>query len=365
MVTGQRKMKQLIFSNIHLGILISYQSKLFLVLIILLTFLMAVPTHAQGNQAYDLIDQVNSLRAANGLPPLQTDGSLMYAAQLHSEYQASIGSITHTGSGGSKPRDRAAAAGYGAGGAIFVSENIAGGASLSVLSVVSMWQGDSLHLNTMLSPDYTHIGAGVAHNGSQTYYTIDVGYIAGQGATNVAPSNTSTTNAVPAPGSESPPVAAFTSQIALNEQNEDGSIIHTVAPGQALEMIANAYRVKLSDILVLNNLSLESIIRPGDEIIIKPPDNVTKESEEETIILIAPTGTPVDIRDNDLIVIEATPGTVSLDETNDGPTVQADQPEDQYADRKINPNPIMIGLGIVIFLGTGLIIFLATMFRKA
>lgn len=349
----------------HPGEFYACLSKLFLGLIILLSCLIVPEARAQGNLAYDLIGQVNSLRVANGLPPYQIDGSLMYAAQSHSEYQASISSITHTGAGSSRPRDRAAAAGYGAGAAIFVSENIAGGTNLTVQSVVIMWQGDSLHLNTMLSPEHTHIGAGVANDGNQTYYTIDVGYIAGQGNTGAVSSNTSAGNPVTATGSESPPTAAFVSPIALSGRNEDGSIIHTVAPGQALEMIANAYQVQLNEILELNNLSLESIIRPGDEIIIKPPDIKLSEAEEATIILIIPTSTPADNRDNDLIVIEATPTTVTLVETSENPIVQADIPGDQFSDRKINPNPILIGFGLVVFLGTGLILFWAAMVRKA
>ncbi|MDX1437480.1 MAG: CAP domain-containing protein, partial [Anaerolineales bacterium] len=90
------------------------------------------PAKAQGGSAADLIAAVNALRASNGLPPLQADSALMSIAQAHSNYQASIGSVTHTGAGGTRPRDRAAAAGYGGGATIFVSENIAGGTNLSV-----------------------------------------------------------------------------------------------------------------------------------------------------------------------------------------------------------------------------------------
>jgi len=79
------------------------------------------------NSAYDVIAAVNQLRAANGLPPYQVNGSLMAAAQSHSEYMAANGIVSHTGSGGSRPRDRAIAAGYGGGNQVYVSENIAGG----------------------------------------------------------------------------------------------------------------------------------------------------------------------------------------------------------------------------------------------
>jgi uncharacterized protein YkwD len=123
-----------------------------------------------------MIATVNALRASYGLAPLQTDRILMSIAQAHSDYQASIGTVTHVGPGGSRPRDRAAAAGFGNGATIFVSENIAGGTNMSVdTAVYTHWQ-DSLHLNTMIGENYVYIGAGVGFAGDVAYYTIDVGY---------------------------------------------------------------------------------------------------------------------------------------------------------------------------------------------
>ena len=137
---------------------------------------------AQDLSAYDLIVAVNQLREANNLPPYQINPALMKAAQAHSEYQASIGNITHTGKGGTSAQDRAVAAGYGGGGTIFVSENIAGGSSLTPQGAVQIWQGDSLHLNTMLGASYTDVGAGVAKANGGIYYTLNAGYVAGSPA---------------------------------------------------------------------------------------------------------------------------------------------------------------------------------------
>jgi uncharacterized protein YkwD len=47
--------------------------------------------------AYDLIGTVIALRADYGLPNFNIDGSLMASAQAHSEYQASIQTMTHYG----------------------------------------------------------------------------------------------------------------------------------------------------------------------------------------------------------------------------------------------------------------------------
>src|SRR4030042_6620801 len=87
----------------------------------------STPGSAQAGDAYSLIDAVNNLRAANGLPAYQVNSILMAVAQGHSDYQAAIGQVTHTGAGGTRPRDRAAAAGYGGGGTVFFSEKIGGG----------------------------------------------------------------------------------------------------------------------------------------------------------------------------------------------------------------------------------------------
>src|SRR4030043_1255227 len=84
------------------------------------------PGSAKAGDAYSLIDAVNNLRAANGLPAYQVNSILMAVAQGHSDYQAAIGQVTHTGAGGTRPRDRAAAAGYGGGANFFMSEKLHG-----------------------------------------------------------------------------------------------------------------------------------------------------------------------------------------------------------------------------------------------
>ncbi len=76
-----------------------------------LTFMLVLPVllgsamrgSAQAGDPYSLIDAVNNLRVANGLPSYQTDGILMSIAQAHSDYQAAIGDVTHTGAGGTRP----------------------------------------------------------------------------------------------------------------------------------------------------------------------------------------------------------------------------------------------------------------------
>ena len=63
----------------------------------------------------------------------------------------------------------------------------------------------------------------------------------------------------------------------------DGGIRHTVLDGQFLITIAEMYGISLSDLLTKNNLTADSIILPGDILIIREGGEIT---------LGQPTGTP-------------------------------------------------------------------------
>lgn len=252
--------------------------------VLLVFFTFGLPTSkAQSGDASTLISSVNSLRVANGLAPYKVNSSLMAAAQAQSDYQASIGSTTHTGAGGSSPSGRAKAAGYGGGSRVFVSENIAGGYNMTAERAVTLWQGDAPHLNTMLSPNYVDVGAGVATDGQSSYFTLVAGYISGQSGSG----NSGDPSIQPSTSSQNLPteVVLYVSPILVAMHADDGSIVHEVEFGQVLIKIAEAYGRPLSEILELNDLTDESIIYPGDKIIIKTAD-VTPTP------LLAPTPTP-------------------------------------------------------------------------
>jgi uncharacterized protein YkwD len=94
----------------------------------------------QASDAYDLIEAVNALRIANGLPAYNAHPILMGISQAHAEYMASAGSVTHYGADGSRPYQRALAAGYPLAGDLsqggYFSENITAGQDLSAQSAV-------------------------------------------------------------------------------------------------------------------------------------------------------------------------------------------------------------------------------------
>ena len=249
-------------------------------LVLVMSFLILVaggPVNARAttlrepgtSTSHDVIAAVNALRTANGLPPYKINGALMAAAQAHTEYQAEIGSWTHTGRGGSTPRSRAISAGYGGGATVYVSENVAMGRSMTAQDAVAIWQGDSIHLKTMLSPDYQDAGAGVASDGDSVYITLNVGYRAGSQPPEPPGRPTPDNPLQNTPGKPSPTLA-INQPISTVTPLPDGSIVHVVQTGQVLITIAEAYHIDLADLLKLNNLTIKSIIFPGDRLLIRP-----------------------------------------------------------------------------------------------
>lgn len=258
-------------------------------------FLDPEKTYAQAGDASQLIAEVNSLRSAYGLPPLKVNSALMSAAQKQSNYQAEIGSGTHDGPGGSSPRDRAVAAGYGGGAQVIISENIAAGVNLSTSAAVYQIWSDALHMETMISPYFTHVGAGVGQAGDWVYYTLVVGYLSGSPGSGPSSDVTPPANAAEL---ASAPTAIPIEPISVATPGTDGSIIHVVQPGQFLENIASAYDVSLVDLMALNGFNEQTVIFPGEQVLIQPaqtPENPqgTIEIEAEAELETAATPTQV------------------------------------------------------------------------
>ncbi len=225
----------------------------------------AQPVQAQSDITANLIEMVNAYRASVGLPAYQVDASLMSSAQTHTDYEASTGQITHVGPGGTRPRDRAIAAGYGYEGGVFVSENIYGGWDATPETALNWWKNSEIHNAGLLSSTYQNIGAGYASDGTVNYYTLVFGYR----VADVAPPAAAQESA---PAAADEPAAAPVDPVPVfvkAEPRADGSIVHVVQDGQALWNISAAYDVPLTDLLALNNLTEFDFINPGDQIIVR------------------------------------------------------------------------------------------------
>lgn len=225
---------------------------------------------------YSLITEVNALRAANGLPAYTVNSTLMAIAQQHADYM-SVNGVSHYGPGGTRPYQRALAAGYPLAGDLslggFISENITAGSNKSVQQAVLEWQGDAPHLNTMLSPNLMEIGAGVTIVGGYVYYVIDCARptSSGQPQYTPAPGQTPATPLVYAP-----PLA---STAIPNTPLPDGEIWHIVQPGETLWLIAITYGVKVAEIRQLNGMSEAEAIYPNEKLLIRKGSGVTATPE--------------------------------------------------------------------------------------
>ncbi|MDN3024343.1 CAP domain-containing protein [Streptomyces sp. S.PB5] len=118
--------------------------------------------------AAEVVDLTNGERARHGLPPLAVDPHLTTAAQAHSADMIARSFYSHTSPDGSRPWDRAAAAGARR---RSIGENIACG-QRSAAEVVEGWMNSPGHRANILKPDFTHIGIGFAGGGpAGTYWT--------------------------------------------------------------------------------------------------------------------------------------------------------------------------------------------------
>ncbi|MEV0176119.1 CAP domain-containing protein [Streptomyces sp. NPDC050803] len=118
--------------------------------------------------ATEVVDLTNRERTRAGLPPLAVDPVLTAAAQAHSADMVARAFYSHTSPDGSRPWDRAAAAGSAR---RSIGENIACG-QRSAAEVVEGWMNSPGHRANILKPDFTHIGVGFAGGGrAGTYWT--------------------------------------------------------------------------------------------------------------------------------------------------------------------------------------------------
>lgn len=310
---------------------------------------------AKGGGASELIAEVNALRAARGLAPYQVNSALMAAAQGQSDYQAETGAWSHTGRGGSMPKDRAVAAGYGSGTA-FVAENIATGNNLSPQAAVQVWQGDSLHLSTMLNPNARDVGAGVASNGDTVYWTLVVGYTS---ASNGGKSNNASQvqAASPAPGNtpvpaQAAPTSGSVIPMLTATPHEDGTLIHVVEPGQVLINIAQAYAMNLADLLALNGLDQNAVIYPGEKLIIKKADRTATPVLTPTVTSTPPPPTRTR-RPTRTPTIESPTGPAAAQATMLAPSEQAMELANTSSSKL---DPLLVVIAFLVVVGTGLVV---------
>lgn len=231
-----------------------------LILLVLIPFPQpAVMAKSTPPSPEDLIAAINKLRSTNGLPALQTNGALMSAAQVHSQYQADLESSTHAGKGGSSATSRALAAGYGGGDSVICGEAVAVAQVATTVDYIvnTVWKDTQYRNLVLLNPKFSDIGAGVAAGGSGlVYYTVD----------NCGQTDTSAGGIA-----KSSPSAQVSRTVVAATPLENGSIIHIVEAGETLWEIATAYGQTTNQLALLNGLPTPNpVIYAGQKLLVRP-----------------------------------------------------------------------------------------------
>jgi len=213
-----------------------------------------------------LIDAVNALRLAYGLPPLTVNSILMHVAQGQADYLLETeGSSEHNRANGMSYTQQLLSLGYPLGGDLslggYRSENYVYQTDLDVQGAIQFWMGDDPHRNTMLSPNYFDIGGGVATGSDGTvYYVIDTARHTPNGRPQddytPEPAGTVVTGITV---NGTPGVEQFMVPVSLSTPNSGGLVIHDVKYGQTLWSIAIAYKTTIQQIRSLNDLPSNDI----------------------------------------------------------------------------------------------------------
>ncbi len=216
-----------------------------------------------------LINVVNGVRAARGLPALIEHSALMQSAQSQAAYMAAIGYATHDRPGTTYTQ-QLLALGFPLAGELSLgglrSENVlSSGGALAWNGVPLVWQ-DAQHMNTMLAPSYTHIGAGISQNGGTYYYALDAAAATGSGQMQSAA--TTLLTSIPE-DSNVTGASQYIIPVELRTAQPNGDVIHVVEYGQTLWAIAIEYQTKIKELQALNNLGDSVVVQQGQKLLVK------------------------------------------------------------------------------------------------
>lgn len=228
----------------------------------------------------DLINLVNGMRSANGLPALSVNSILMSTSQSTAATMAASGSCSHIGD----VKGRVSSAGYGGGKIIFATENIACGNVITISDIQSFWS-DYWHMLPMTEVSYTDIGAGVYETSGMSYYVIQVAYVSGAENTSSSSKPTTASNTAATDSG----ISQYIYGVVTATAQKDGAISHVVEYGQALSSIAVAYGVTVNQLKELNGLTSNDIY-VGQVLVIRKAPTPTV-SPTRTPTLMRPTRT--------------------------------------------------------------------------
>ncbi|NIZ09656.1 CAP domain-containing protein [Pseudooceanicola sp. HF7] len=113
-----------------------------------------IPSRAENTIPYEVLDSVNTLRAAAGAGSLQLNSELTAAAQTHSNDMSNQGRPWHFGSDGSSPIDRVQRVGYPG---VLVGETISETFETEI-ETLAAWMDEEDTRRIILDPSATDLG---------------------------------------------------------------------------------------------------------------------------------------------------------------------------------------------------------------
>ncbi len=208
------------------------------------------PVTAQG-----IIDSFNAIRRRQNMRSLIVDPILAGLAQQTADIMAINGMSGHIGG----VRDRAIAAGYGAGDIPWLTENFAIG-PMSLEELMMVWS-DADHMRGANNHWYAHCGVGISEYNGDVYYIFIAGY---------------TSNRIYKPGATALPGQTLTAPISqvmfpVSKATPDaeGKTVHLVKHGQTLWAIAIAYGTHILDIQRANGMTADMVdLSEGQQLVI-------------------------------------------------------------------------------------------------
>lgn len=221
-----------------------------------------MPASAQDAQT-DLLGRINGLRSSLGLEPYRISGALNAAAGNHASWMSTTGEVSHVQYDGSRPRDRASAAGYAS---TWVSENIYMGSDGSPSSAWTFWLNSPVHYAGLTNTNYQEVGIGAASGSGGTAFVLVFG---NPGGASAAPR-------VNVPGSDGEQAASGPPPWVVGVDPQ-GNIMHEVREADTWGDILLDYGYDWDDlerVLALNGMHMipEDIrsIKPGDLVLVPP-----------------------------------------------------------------------------------------------
>ena len=234
------------------------------------------PTAAQ------VVKAVNQLRMDQGLSPLNVHPLLMQVAQTEADGIAN-GMPGHWRPNGLTLGQWLISLGYPLAGDLsqdgYRSENWL--MARTAAEAIQAWQGDGEHSNTMLSPDRSDIGVGIAV-ADQVYIVLLTALQTTSGQmqseANLYLTQVASSKSGAADGSL---VSQFIKPVLLSTARPDGNVVHKTQYGQSLWSIAVAYNTTIDQIRAWNNLGQDTIIYEGQFLLVQisatqpPPATLT------------------------------------------------------------------------------------------